>query len=323
MGLKGSRDQPADLESEREALRRQRLEAANELAALKQTLSERVAEVQQRERELTDAVARVEKREQKLDAAEDRSSRLDSVRLRLAEAKEARTRAGASVVSTQTPVDPAASAALDARESELARNRERRLPSGKPSSSSGPPTLTEREQAVEARERESVVSTQAPEPAPVSDELERVEAKLAELREAEKAFVRTQHELAARSDALTEQEAALAERERKLAAKEAPPPSPDLEILEARIRRLEQSGRPPARGGADVQRRPPRAPGPRSPRQPRARTSLYTDSRSRGVSSAGRAPPLQGGGRRFDPGTLHCLRRFGICGSRSRTREDP
>ena len=25
----------------------------------------------------------------------------------------------------------------------------------------------------------------------------------------------------------------------------------------------------------------------------------------RGVSSAGRAPPLQGGGRRFDPGTLH------------------
>jgi hypothetical protein len=55
--------------------------------------------------------------------------------------------------------------------------------------------------------------------------------------------VRTQHELAARSDAITEQEAALAERERRLAAKEAPPASPDLEILEARIRRLEQGGR--------------------------------------------------------------------------------
>ena len=90
-----------------------------------------------------------------------------------------------------------------------------------------------------ATERESVYQTQS------SDELEKIEAKLAELREAEKAFVRTQHELAARSDALTEQEAALAERERKLAAKEAPPPSPDLEILEARIRRLEQSGRAP------------------------------------------------------------------------------
>ena len=138
--------------------------------------------------------------------------------------------------------------------------------------------LTEREQAVEARERESVVSTQAPEPAPPSDELEKVEAKLAELREAERAFVRTQHELAARSDALTEQEAALAERERKLAAKEAPPPSPDLEILEARIRRLEQGGQPAARrGGADVQRRPPRASEPRSSRQPRAgRASTLT-----------------------------------------------
>ena len=102
--------------------------------------------------------------------------------------------------------------------------------------------LTEREHAVEARERESVASTQAPEAAPPPDELERIEAKLTELREAEKAFLRTQYELAARSDALTEREAALAERERKLAAKEAPPPSPDLELLEARIRRLEQGG---------------------------------------------------------------------------------
>ena len=30
-----------------------------------------------------------------------------------------------------------------------------------------------------------------------------------------------------------------------------------------------------------------------------------TLSEERGVSSAGRAPPLQGGGHRFDPGTLH------------------
>ena len=79
----------------------------------------------------------------------------------------------------------------------------------------------------------------SPEAAPPPDELERIEAKLTELREAEKAFLRTQYELAARSDALTEQ--ALPERERKLAAKEAPPPAPDLGF-EARIRRLEQGG---------------------------------------------------------------------------------
>ena len=45
MGLKGrDRDQPSDVESEREALRRQRVDAANELAALKRALSERVAD---------------------------------------------------------------------------------------------------------------------------------------------------------------------------------------------------------------------------------------------------------------------------------------
>ena len=54
--------------------------------------------------------------------------------------------------------------------------------------------------------------------------------------------MRTRHELAERSDALTEQEAALAARERALNTEETPPRSPDLEVLEARIRRLEQSG---------------------------------------------------------------------------------
>ena len=240
MGLKGSRDQPADLESERNALHRQRAEAAHELAALKKTLSERVAEVQRRERELAAATARVEKREQKLAAGEARSSRLDSVRLRLAEAKEARA-AGARVVSTQALPDPAASAELDAREAELAETA-RALAEREAELEQRATALTEREHAVEAWERESIVSTPALEAAPPPDELERIEAKLAELREAEKAFLRTQQELAARSDTLTEREAALAERERTLAAREAPPPSPDLELLEARIRRLEQGG---------------------------------------------------------------------------------
>ena len=93
MGLKGLLDrneEPSDVESEREALRRQRLEGAAELEALKRTLSERVAFVQQRERELAEAQARVDKREQKLVSADGRVSRLDSVRLRLAEAKATR-----------------------------------------------------------------------------------------------------------------------------------------------------------------------------------------------------------------------------------------
>ena len=59
---------------------------------------------------------------------------------------------------------------------------------------------------------------------------------------AEQAFVRTHAELAKRSDALAEQEAALAARERALAAKDASAGG-DLDALEARIRRLEQSGR--------------------------------------------------------------------------------
>ena len=92
MGLKGMRDRndPSDIESEREALRRQRAEVATELETLKRTVSERVVALQQRERELAEALTRVEKREQKLAAAEDRNSRLDSVRLRLAEAKHTR-----------------------------------------------------------------------------------------------------------------------------------------------------------------------------------------------------------------------------------------
>ena len=82
MGLKGLLDrneEPSDIESERDALRRQRAEAAAELETLKRTVSERVVAVQQRERELAEALTRVEKREEKLAAAEARGSRLDSV----------------------------------------------------------------------------------------------------------------------------------------------------------------------------------------------------------------------------------------------------
>ena len=61
MGLKGLLDrneEPSDVESERDALRRQRAEVAAELETLKRTVSERVLAVQQRERELAEALAR-------------------------------------------------------------------------------------------------------------------------------------------------------------------------------------------------------------------------------------------------------------------------
>ncbi|MBA3428930.1 MAG: hypothetical protein H0U07_10215, partial [Actinobacteria bacterium] len=85
---------------------------------------------------------------------------------------------------------------------------------------------------------------QAPHPqdAHQPHELARIETKLEELREAERAFTRTHAELAARSDALAERESELALRERAVAAREAPQ-APELEELEVRIRRLEQRSR--------------------------------------------------------------------------------
>jgi chromosome segregation ATPase len=246
MGLKGLLDrneEPSDVESEREGLRRQRIEGAAELEALKRTLAERVAFVQQRERELAEAQARVDKHEQRLVSGDGRVSRLDSVRFRLAEAKATR-------------------AALDARANELAR-REAAVAAKEQGHSSQAPQLDERERELAARadeldQRETILAEREgaleagndkvqlpvaapPERANATDEVERIEEKLAELRDAEQAFARTHAELAKRSDALAEQEEALAKRERGLAAKEAPPVG--LDVLEARIRRLEQGGR--------------------------------------------------------------------------------
>ena len=59
--------------------------------------------------------------------------------------------------------------------------------------------------------------------------------------------MKTRAELAARSDALAEREAELAARERSLTARESRD-QPELDALEARIRRLEQGGR--GRGAA-------------------------------------------------------------------------
>jgi len=287
MGFKSARghDEPSDAESELEALRRQRRDAETELAGLKRTLSERVAQVQQRERELAAALARVEKREQKLDLSEGRGSRLDSVRLRLAEAKEAR----AGLDARRRQLDEreealvAGEAVVDGRGVDAVAPTEASAPTPTPTAepvdsgaeeldtrvaalADAARVLAEREGAVEARERElhtreaelaereqALVVEAAPvpadEPQPTAHPVEtaRVEAKLAELRDAEAAFARTQHELAARSEALSEREAELAARERALEERAAPEATADIDALEARIRRLEQ-GKSQTRG---------------------------------------------------------------------------
>ena len=207
-GSPREQDGAPDVESEREALRRQRLEAAEQLERLKQELAQRVAGVQAKERELEEQLAQV------------------------------------GHVAPPTPVE-ASPAAHDERAAELAALREQL--------EAREAAVSERELAVVSREseleaREAAVAQPAPEPAPANepspDELVRIEAKLAELHEAEKQFARTHAELAARSDALAEREAALAlreQREQSVSSREAPR-QPELEELEARIRRLERSG---------------------------------------------------------------------------------
>ncbi len=74
----------------------------------------------------------------------------------------------------------------------------------------------------------------------------RIEARLAELREAERVFLRTQEELAARSEALAARERLVAERERELDELEhhagRGPTRSELADLESRLRRLESRG---------------------------------------------------------------------------------
>ena len=99
--------------------------------------------------------------------------------------------------------------------------------------------LMEREQALAGGDAETVVLPAAPS----SDEqrLAELDARLAALQEAEKAFVRTQQELAARSDAVTQRERMVSQREKELDEREdVADATPEVAELETRLRRLEQ-----------------------------------------------------------------------------------
>ena len=74
---------------------------------------------------------------------------------------------------------------------------------------------------------------------------ERIEQRLADLREAEKLFLRTQAELATRSEVIAARERLLAGRERALGDGDRSDRT-ELTELEGRLRRLEQAGTKPA-----------------------------------------------------------------------------
>jgi chromosome segregation ATPase len=231
------RGDPGSVEEEREALRRQRAEGAAELERLKQVLAERVEFVRMRERQLEDALAQAGK-----DAPDgDRRSRFrlpegrrdDPAIAHERQVLEART---ADLVRRET--------ALAEREQVLAE-RERQLAEAQPAVSdeefnAREAALAEREQELGRREAE----LHAQDPA---EQEARIASRLGELEAAELQFVKTHAELAARSERLAEREQELAARERALPAGNGTDThdriSPvDIEAIEARLRRLEQSG---------------------------------------------------------------------------------
>jgi hypothetical protein len=91
------------------------------------------------------------------------------------------------------------------------------------------------------------VPVAAPVPEPDAERLAQIEARLAELRDAEKMFLRTRDELAARSEAVAARERLVSQKERELDDREdgvGQWASPELTEMEARLRRLEQQQDP-------------------------------------------------------------------------------
>lgn len=107
--------------------------------------------------------------------------------------------------------------------------------------------LSQREAELDARDaeleaREAALSSREAELDARATASIGVETRIAELRDAERLFLRTRDELAARSEAVATRERLVAQRERELDDRHAPPVLPPLAIgeLEARLRRLER-----------------------------------------------------------------------------------
>ena len=231
------RGEPTTIEDERDALRAQH--AA--LEDLKRQLAERVDAVRARELELRDALAEaVGSRPKRPPAA----APLPAVPvLAGTEADTGERRPRGRTPRTRAPGaragDRAAGGPLAERqhELELRATQDRAL-------------LAERERELELRAEQIAAREPAHfrtppdrEPGPDAARLAQIEARLAELRDAESLFLRTRDELAARSEAVAARERLVAQKERELDDREdlkgewAPR---ELTEMEARLSRLEQ-----------------------------------------------------------------------------------
>ena len=110
--------------------------------------------------------------------------------------------------------------------------------------------LARRTAELAERERALVAHEALPPLAPGAEHAAHIEARLAELREAERVFARTQEELAGLSEAVAARERLVADRERELDELEdragLGPTRSELTELESRLRRLESSDRAPS-----------------------------------------------------------------------------
>jgi DNA repair exonuclease SbcCD ATPase subunit len=147
--------------------------------------------------------------------------RIAAVRQREQELEDALARGGGSMLPTLRPPTPQVDQQFAARAAALDRRARE---------------LDEREAAVAKREEEARD--------PDGDRLARIEARLAELREAEKLFLRTQQELAERSEALAARERLVADVEREAGVHREAWGETELAELERRLRRLESERGP-------------------------------------------------------------------------------
>ena len=207
MAFKRRAEPATTIEDEHAALRAQH--AA--LEDLKRQLSERVEAVRERELELHHALADANSQSPGKSASNDVGAGGDTQRREQAVAQRER--------------------AVAAAEAELAA-RTRQL-------------------ELDPANAETMVGVAAPaiEPPaePDAERLAQIEARLAELREAEKQFLRTRAELAARSEAVAARERLVAQKERELDDREdgvGQWASTGLTEMEARLRRLEQKQDP-------------------------------------------------------------------------------
>ncbi len=204
--------EPTTIEEEREALRAQH--AA--LEDLKRELAERIGAIREREVELHHALADV-------DTTKPRPVELPP---------------STSAVS-DAEADPGEEALEAARREKALAERER--------------VVAAREVALTARASEvdlaRVGDATPTASATGTDRLAQIESRLAELRDAEKLFLRTRDELAARSEAVAARERLVSQRERELDEREDTDgermATTGFTEMEARLRRLEQQQQDP------------------------------------------------------------------------------